>query len=148
MGTEEIAAFKAGKFQYLIANPASAGHGLTFVNAHHAISYSLNYSFELFKQGKDRIDRIGQKHQCHYDHLLGANTIDEVIYKALLSKEKDASAFLDCLVNLQNGKPADFVAGQKVFNENYSSELRRDIVKDLNCSALRRDIAKDLKGIY
>ena len=135
MGTEEIAAFKAGKFQFLIANPASAGHGLTFVNCHHAASYSLNYSYELFKQGKDRIDRIGQKHQCHYDHLLGANTIDEVIYKALLSKEKDASAFLDCLVDLQNGVEADFDAGQKVFNENYSS-------------ALRRDIAKDLKGIF
>jgi SNF2 family DNA or RNA helicase len=135
LGTDEIAAFKAGKFQYLIANPASAGHGLTFVNAHHAASYSLNYSYELFKQGKDRIDRIGQKNQCHYDHLLAKGTIDEVIYGALLNKEKDASAFLDCLVNLQNGVEADFVAGQKVFNENFSS-------------ALRRDIAKDLKGIY
>jgi SNF2 family DNA or RNA helicase len=145
-GTEEIQAFKSGKVQYLIANPMSAGHGLTFVNAHHSQDFSLNYSYELYKQRNDRIDRIGQKHQCHYDHLLGENTIDEPIYKAVLNKEKDASAFLDCLVNIQNGETADFKAGQKVFDESYSQSLRRDVSKHLKSNMDTKQEVFDIMG--
>jgi SNF2 family DNA or RNA helicase len=41
-----ISDFKSGKTKYLVAHPRSAGHGLTFVNSHIQIFYSLDYSWE------------------------------------------------------------------------------------------------------
>ncbi|HPS54043.1 MAG TPA: DEAD/DEAH box helicase [Sedimentisphaerales bacterium] len=82
--------FQQGKTKYLIANPASAAHGLTFVNCSYAVYYSQNYSYELQKQSEDRIHRIGQKWPCTYYHLIAKGTIDEVIYK-VVSKKADLS---------------------------------------------------------
>ena len=92
-----IADFKAEKFQYLIANPQSAGHGLTFVNCRYAAYFSLNYSYELFKQSQDRIHRYGQRYNTTYFYLLADKTIDEVIYKAVQKKEDLSSAILEFL---------------------------------------------------
>jgi len=84
--------FQQGKIKYLIANPQSAAHGLTFTNCSYAIYYSLNYSYELQRQSQDRIHRIGQRSKCTYYYLIAKNTVDELIYrtvngKAELSKE-------------------------------------------------------------
>ena len=89
--------FKNGQLQYLIANPQSAGHGLTFTNCCDTIYYSLNYSFELLKQSQDRIHRIGQTRKCTYHYLLAKGTIDEVIYTALTKKEKLSAVVLNHL---------------------------------------------------
>lgn len=95
--TETIDAFRNGKFRYLIANPQSAGHGLTFTNCSYAVYFSLTYSYELFKQSQDRIHRIGQKNRCTYFYLLAENTIDEVLYRALMNKEKLSNEVLNYL---------------------------------------------------
>ena len=63
---ENIQDFKAGKYQYLIAHPASIGHGNTLVNCSDAIYYSLSHSFEKHSQSADRNYRKGQKNQCSY----------------------------------------------------------------------------------
>jgi len=89
--------FQSGKIKYLIANPQSAGHGLTFTNCRYAIYFSLNYSYELHKQSQDRIHRIGQKYNTTYFYLLADKTIDEVIYKAVQKKEDLSSAILEFL---------------------------------------------------
>ena len=81
-----ISGFKHNRYQYLIANPQSAAHGLTFTNCHYAIYFSLNYSYELQKQSQDRIHRIGQKEQVTYYYLVADKTIDEEIYKAVNRK--------------------------------------------------------------
>lgn len=81
-----IKGFQQNKFQYLIANPASAGYGLTFVNCNYQIFFSLSYSWEDYQQSRDRIYRIGQKNQCTYLHLIGRNTIDETILQVLKRK--------------------------------------------------------------
>ena len=94
---ETITNFKAGRLRYLIANPQSAGHGLTFVNCRYAVYFSLNYSYELHKQSQDRIHRIGQKHNTTYFYLLADKTIDEAIYAAVQKKEDLSSAVLECL---------------------------------------------------
>ncbi len=83
---ETIAGFKAGDFQYLIANPASAAHGLTFTNATYAIYYSINHSYEQQKQSEDRIRRKGQDQRTTVYFLIAEDTIDEAIYKSLESK--------------------------------------------------------------
>ena len=86
-----IADFLSGKSRYLIANPQSVGHGLTFVNCSYAVYFSLTYSYELLKQSQDRIHRIGQLTKCTYYYLIADGTIDQVIHETL-SKKKEMSA--------------------------------------------------------
>lgn len=81
-----IADFKAGKARFLVANPASAAHGLTLVNCNLQIFYSLDYSWERYVQSKARIHRAGQVNKCTYIHVLAKDTIDEDIYKILQRK--------------------------------------------------------------
>lgn len=83
---EEIDKFKQGKNRFLVAHPASAGHGLTFVNCSIQIFFSLNYSWEQYEQAKGRTHRAGQKTKCLYIHLICEDTIDKIIYDTLLRK--------------------------------------------------------------
>ena len=92
-----INAFQNGQFQYLIANPQSAAHGLTFTNCNYAVYYSLNYSYELQKQSEDRIHRIGQTNKCTYYHLLARKSIDEIIYRAVNNKAELSNEILSYL---------------------------------------------------
>lgn len=90
---EAIQLFKTGKIQYLIANPASADKGLTLTNAHICIYFSLNWSYELFKQSMERIygDISKQPKHCHYYVLIAKGTIDRVLYSEVLQGKGDAS---------------------------------------------------------
>ena len=86
--------FKSGAIQYLIANPASADKGLTLTNCHICVYFSLNWSYELFRQSMERIygDRSKQPLKCLYYVLLAEHTIDEVLYRDVLQGKGDASA--------------------------------------------------------
>ena len=97
--TEAIEDFKEGRARHLIANPQSAGHGLTFTNCSHAVYFSLTYSYELLKQSQDRIHRIGQRSRCTYYYLLASDTIDEVVYRTLANKHELATEILHYLRN-------------------------------------------------
>lgn len=96
---EYIKAFKSGKIQYLIANPASADKGLTLTNAHIAIYFSLGYSYELWKQSIERIygSIIKQPKRCLYYILTAEGTVDEAIYSSINSKGDLSSAVLNHL---------------------------------------------------
>jgi SNF2 family DNA or RNA helicase len=94
---QNIEDFKAGKFQYIIANPASLGHGQNLVNASYCIYYSLDYSAELWEQSKDIIYRKGKKNRCTYISLICKGTIDEIIYKRLHDKVDNAFEILEHL---------------------------------------------------
>jgi SNF2 family DNA or RNA helicase len=99
---ENIKAFKEGKVQYLVANPASADKGLTLTNAHFAIYFSLGYSYELFKQSIERIygDIIKQKQRCTYYILIAKGTVDRIIYNAIQNK---GDMSVDILNHLKGG---------------------------------------------
>lgn len=84
---DNIQNFKDKKVQYLIAHPKSVGHGHTLTNASDAIYFSLSYSYEQQTQSQDRLYRKGQKNACSYYFILADDTIDEVIYRTLYSKE-------------------------------------------------------------
>jgi SNF2 family DNA or RNA helicase len=92
-----IADFKTGKCRILVANPQSAGHGLTFTNCCDAVYFSMNYSWELQKQSQDRIHRIGQKSKCTYTYLIARDTIDELIYDTVTKKQKISEEVLKYL---------------------------------------------------
>lgn len=91
---DAIKAFKHGDIQYLIANPASADKGLTLTNCHICVYFSLNYSYELFKQSMERIygDISKQPKHCEYYVILAKNSVDEVIYKDILQGKQDTSS--------------------------------------------------------
>lgn len=90
---ESIQLFKSGKIQYLIANPASADKGLTLTNAHISIYFSLNWSYELFKQSMERIygDIRKQPKHCHYYIFIAKNSIDRILYSEVLQGKGDSS---------------------------------------------------------
>lgn len=92
-----VDAFKAGKAQYLIAHPKTVGHGTTLTNCNYAVYFSLSYSHEEFAQSQDRIHRIGTRWPCTYIMLLAENSIDEIIYRALIRKEAMSNAALNHL---------------------------------------------------
>jgi SNF2 family DNA or RNA helicase len=99
-----IKRFQDGETKYLIANPMSGGHGLTFTNCQYAVYYSLNYSYEYQKQSQDRIHRIGQTKKCTYYYLIADGTIDEVIYKVLQSKHGLSQETLNYLRTGKHGR--------------------------------------------
>lgn len=90
---EAIQRFKSGDIQYLVANPASADKGLTLTNCHICVYFSLNWSYELFKQSMERIygDRRKQPKECLYYIIMAEGTIDEVLYHDVLQGKGEAS---------------------------------------------------------
>ena len=99
-----ISDFLSGRSRYFIANPQSAGHGLTFVNCSYAVYFSLTYSYELLKQSQDRIHRIGQNTKCTYYYLIAEKTIDQVIYQAIQEKRKLSEDVLEYLRSANSGQ--------------------------------------------
>jgi SNF2 family DNA or RNA helicase len=96
---EAIRAFKDGKIQYLIANPASADKGLTLTNAHVAIYFSLGYSYELWKQSIERIygSITKQPKRCEYYIFIARGTVDRAIYNTVQNKGDMSTAVLNHL---------------------------------------------------
>lgn len=95
-----LRAFKEGHIRYLVANPASADKGLTLTNCHIAIYFSLNWSYELFKQSYDRIyaDKAIQPNHCDYYIMIAKHTIDGVLYRDVLQgKQVNSYAVLNHL---------------------------------------------------
>lgn len=96
---EALDAFKAGKVQYLVANPKSADKGLTLTNAHICIYFSLNDSYESFKQSRERIygALIKQPKRCIYYIMMANKTVDEIIYHNISNKGELSMAMLNHL---------------------------------------------------
>jgi SNF2 family DNA or RNA helicase len=86
-GDKVIDDFVAGKFQYLVAHPASGSEGFTLVNASVQVFASLNYSLLEYEQCRGRTHRPGQKNKCVYIHLLTSGSIEEEIYLILKGKK-------------------------------------------------------------
>lgn len=89
---QRVRDFMEGKVQYLIAHPASLGHGVTLTNCQYSVYLSLSHSHEQHYQSRDRIYRKGQKNACTYYYLLAEDTIDLEIMRALENKESTAEA--------------------------------------------------------
>jgi len=88
-----IKLFKSGRIPYLVANPASADKGLTLTNCYTSIYFSLNWSYELFKQSMERIygDIKSQPNHCTYYIMLTKGTIDKILYSDVLQGKGKAS---------------------------------------------------------
>ena len=73
--------------RFFVANPQSAGYGLTLTQANLSIYYSQGYSLEHRLQSEDRNHRIGQNDKVTYIDLVARGTIDEKIIDMLQKKQ-------------------------------------------------------------
>lgn len=81
-----ISNFSENKVQYVIANPQTAAHGITWTNCQYEVFYSMDYSFERYHQALARIMRLGQTKPCFYYYLLAAGTKDKSVLEVIKHK--------------------------------------------------------------
>ena len=79
----------------LVCHPASAGHGLTLIEANYAFYYSMSYNFEEFYQSYRRMTRPGQKRAMTYYFLVVPGTIDEELLEAIRNKQNLSDLITD-----------------------------------------------------
>jgi len=87
--------FKAGEGKLLVANPASAGHGITLTNSSNVIYYSRSFNFEHRSQSEARVHRIGQTESCLYTDLLDPDTLERRVVDILNAREKMSEFMLN-----------------------------------------------------
>lgn len=89
-----IESFQNGGARFFVANPQTAGFGLTLTAATNVIYYANDFNLETRAQSEDRAHRIGQNHSVLYVDLMSKNTVDEHIVKTLQKKIELSAAAL------------------------------------------------------
>ena len=94
-----VAKWNEQKIPILLANPASAGHGLNMqFGGHIAIWYSPTCNLEYYDQANKRLHRPGQKHTVVIHHLSAIGTVDERVLNIALPDKRDCQdSLLDAL---------------------------------------------------
>lgn len=94
-----VARWDAHQIPILLANPASAGHGLNLqFGGHIAIWYSPTWNLEFFQQANKRLHRRGQRETVLIHLLIASKTMDErVVDVSLAGKEAEQNALLSAL---------------------------------------------------
>lgn len=84
---------------YMVAHPMSLGMGVNLTEAHHCIYFSLNDSWEQFKQSQERIagHLTVQPSKCIYWVMSANDTVDGIIYDNLQHKREQSYGILDHL---------------------------------------------------
>lgn len=91
-------AWNAGEVPVLLAQPQSVAHGLNLQATKAAVIWhSLTWDLEVYEQFIRRVWRQGQKERVVVHHVIAKDTVDEVVLKALQSKDKTQRALLNAL---------------------------------------------------
>lgn len=81
--------WNAGELDVLVANPASAGHGLNLQHGGHVILWlELTYNYEYFAQANARLHRTGQVKPVQVTALVAGDTVDGAVWSALQKKSQ------------------------------------------------------------
>lgn len=83
---QNIAALNSGKLKVLLVQIQTGSVGIDLTGASVAIFYSVSYNLGEFLQARDRIYRHGQKKSVIEYLLQAEDSIDEVIFAALMGK--------------------------------------------------------------
>ena len=79
----------------LLANPASAGHGLNLqFGGHIIIWFSPTWNLEYYEQANKRLHRNGQKETVTVHNLVAIGTYDERVLNVILKGKKDTQEAL------------------------------------------------------
>lgn len=97
--SQDIADWNRGNIPVAVIHPASAGHGLNLqAGGSTLVWFGLTWSLELYQQTNARLWRQGQQAATVViHHIITENTIDELILKALHTKEKTQNALIDAV---------------------------------------------------
>lgn len=96
--TEIIEKWNKGEIPFLLAHPASAGHGLNLQKGGNIVVwYGLNWSLELYQQANARLYRQGQEKPVTIYHLKVNSTLDEDVLEALERKEQGQDVLLNAV---------------------------------------------------
>lgn len=97
-GTDTIQAWNNGDIPVMLAQPASAGHGLNLqAGGHIIVWFGLPWSLELYQQANNRLHRMGQDHTVIVHHLVCVNSLDERVMQALTTKDATQASLLSAL---------------------------------------------------
>lgn len=81
--------WNGGELDVLVANPASAGHGLNLQAGGHVVLWlELTYNYEYYAQANARLHRTGQTQPVQVWHLVAKDTVDEGVLRLLQNKDK------------------------------------------------------------
>lgn len=95
---EDIDAWNRGEIPVALAHPASVSHGLNLQEGGHLmVWFGLPWSWELYAQSVERLNRPGQTHVCVVYHLIMKGTHDERVLQALKHKENGNRAAIEAL---------------------------------------------------
>jgi SNF2 family DNA or RNA helicase len=89
--------YQAGFYDFLLAHPQSAGHGLTLTKGTTTIFASPTANLEHYLQGLKRIHRIGQTEKTETITIVAEGTIDDYVYAKLLAKDLRMTKYLELL---------------------------------------------------
>ena len=78
--------FQFGDVRFFVANPQTAGFGLTLTAATNVIYYANDFDLATRMQSEDRCHRIGQSNRVTYVDLITPGSIDQRIVRALRDK--------------------------------------------------------------
>ena len=91
----DIRDWNAGKIPVGVIHPASAGHGLNLQSGGSTLVwFGLTWSLELYQQTNARLWRQGQSETVVIHHIITDGTIDQLVLKALQSKEKTQDSLI------------------------------------------------------
>ncbi len=89
LSSRTIDDWNGDRVQYLIANPASAGHGLNLQksSAHHIVFFTLPWDAEVYLQAIGRLLRSGNTAQAIFVHqLVAKGTVETKVVRTLNEK--------------------------------------------------------------
>lgn len=91
--------WNAKEIPLLLANPASAGHGLNLqFGGHIIVWYSPTWNLEFYQQANKRLHRRGQAEAVLIHNLVASGTMDERVYDvALRGKEEGQNDLIEAL---------------------------------------------------
>lgn len=102
LNENSIKAWNRGEVPLLIAHPASSAYGLNLQDGgSHIVWLSPTWNLEQYEQANARLHRQGQSKPVVIHRLIAKDTVDEVVVKALESKNKIQDSLLKNLENLQ-----------------------------------------------
>ena len=91
-------AWNLGAIPVLLAQPQSVAHGLNLqATRANVIWYGLTWDLENYEQMIRRVWRQGQEYPVFVHHIIARNTIDEIVLKRLVSKDKSQQSFMNSL---------------------------------------------------
>lgn len=97
-GSAHIKKWNAGKVSFMLAHPASAGHGLNMqAGGNTIVWFGLPWSLELYQQANARLDRQGQLWAVIIHRLITKGTMDEDVLAALDNKAYGQNALMDAV---------------------------------------------------